>query len=174
VTKLACWRRRTFIALGLLLAVGAFFLLHGHSRSDAEQEANIFILRWDNSAGDCALPASIAVDSNGHLYIADSEDRHIRELGPASDIIASLYAGGGWQSDGPYGVAVDAEGYVYVADFGKSRVQKFDPQGNLVAEWENDSDDGNSSVDAEALSRRIHKLAEETRCLYMLVAMRDD
>jgi len=175
VTKLACWRRRTFIALGLLLAVGTFFLLHGHSRSDAEQEADIFLLRWDDSAEECALPASIAVDSNGHLYVADSEDHYIQDLGPASGIVANLYAGSGERSDGPYGVAVDAQGYVYVADFGKGRVQKFDPEGNLVAEWENEEDpDGNSPMDAEALGRRIRKLAEETRCLYMLVAIRDD
>lgn len=176
MTKLAHWRKRTFIALGLLLAVTAFFLFHGYSHLDARQDAkaSILILRWDNPAEESAVPAGIAVDSNGHLYIADSKDRYIQDLGPAGSFIAKLSAGGEDQLDGPYGVAVDGESYVYVADFGKGHIQKFDPEGNLIAEWENEGHDAGLSMDADALSRHIHKLAEEIQCQYMLVAIRDD
>ena len=72
-------------------------------------------------------PASLAIDSSGNLFIADTGNSVIRKVSPSGTITA--FAGNGtygYSGDGgpataasleePYGVAVDASGNVYIAD----------------------------------------------------------
>ena len=81
------------------------------------------------------LPRSVALDTTGTLYIADSGNNRIRQVSPNGQI--STFAGNGQSgSGGPEsgpaiqarlgnvaGVAVDATGNVYLAD-GASRIRK--------------------------------------------------
>jgi uncharacterized protein (TIGR03437 family) len=79
-------------------------------------------------------PYSIAVDSAGNLYIADTYNHRIRKV--ANGMIATV-AGNGTQGfsgdsgpatsaqlNAPYGLAVDSAGNLYIADSGNSRVRK--------------------------------------------------
>ena len=82
-------------------------------------------------------PYSIAIDSSGNLYIADTANNEIREVSASTSDI-SAYAGGAgtFQQDGdkgpavdagldsPDGVATDAQGDIFIADTYGNRVQE--------------------------------------------------
>jgi len=85
-----------------------------------------------------ASPASVAVDRQGNVYVADYKNNRIRKINP--DGLVSTLAGSGDSAfaDGvgtaasfarPCGVAVDTNGYVYVADFANHRIRKISPTG---------------------------------------------
>jgi NHL repeat/Immunoglobulin domain len=82
-----------------------------------------------NQAAKFNFPASVAVDKNGSLYVADNNNSAIRKITHVGTnwIVATIagLAGNPGSSDGtgstarfngPFGIAVDNDGYVYVAD----------------------------------------------------------
>jgi sugar lactone lactonase YvrE len=81
------------------------------------------------------LPRSVAVASDGSLWVADTFSDRIQKLSASGAPLASYSrvstfgpAPGGslGQFRNPYGVGVDrAKGYLYVADTGNNRVQRF-------------------------------------------------
>jgi NHL repeat len=86
-------------------------------------------------------PASLAVDGQGNVYVADHDDNRIRKITPdgttttlAGNGTPGFFDGSGGadgttELNGPAGVAVDSQGNVYVVDTGNSRVRKIDPDG---------------------------------------------
>jgi sugar lactone lactonase YvrE len=79
-------------------------------------------------------PAAVAVDSMGNIYIADTDNQRIREVG--TDGIINTIAGNGdsgYSGDGgaatnaklddPCGIALDASGNVYIADEENFRIR---------------------------------------------------
>ena len=83
-------------------------------------------------------PKSMAVDSNGYVYIADTNNNRIRKVSPDGVIttIAGQSAAGYGGDNGPatsaflrfpHGIAVDASGNVYVADTGNNVVRLLKP-----------------------------------------------
>lgn len=99
-------------------------------------------------------PTAIAVDVEGNIYVADTNNNAIRVIPrivkrDASGNPASAYAiagtlvgsgsetmssgiGSGILLNKPRGVAVDASGSVYISDTGNNRICKIDSGGNLV------------------------------------------
>jgi hypothetical protein len=83
-------------------------------------------------------PTSIAMDSAGNLYVADTLNNTIRKMTPAgTNWVVSTLAGSAQQmigsADGtgtnaqffwPSGVAVDGSGNIYVADTGNNKIRK--------------------------------------------------
>jgi len=80
-------------------------------------------------------PESVAVDSSGNLYIADTNNQRIRKVTAAGGIstIAGTgtagYAGDGGNAtsaelNGPRGIALDAANIIYIADTANYRVRK--------------------------------------------------
>ena len=93
-------------------------------------------------AGEARLssPVGLTEDSEGSVYIADSDGHRIRKVGP--DLIINTVAGNGQRGttgDGgaateaalsfPSAVAVDQRGQVYVADRSNNRVRQVTPGG---------------------------------------------
>ncbi len=86
-------------------------------------------------------PRSIAFDSSGNMYIADTSNHRIRKIDTSGNI--STYAGssaglsgdGGAASSaqfsGPQGIFIDSSDNIYVADTGNSRIRKIDTSGNI-------------------------------------------
>ncbi|HEY1661740.1 MAG TPA: SBBP repeat-containing protein [Verrucomicrobiae bacterium] len=73
-------------------------------------------------------PRSVAVDSAGNLYVADTGNESIRKITPAG-LVTTIAGGAGGSIDGT-GIAVDSAGNVYVADSGSNTVRKLTPVGS--------------------------------------------
>ena len=88
------------------------------------------------TAAQLSSPASVAVDSDNNIYIADANNHRIRKVDAATGNIttvagdgASGYGGDGGpatsaQLNAPRGVAVDGDGNIYIADVNNRRVRK--------------------------------------------------
>ena len=87
-------------------------------------------------------PASIGVDLDGNIYVADSESSVIRKITPGGTVstpagIAGQFGSsdgtrGSGQLNHPRALAVTAGGYVYIADTENDIVRQFYPSGNGV------------------------------------------
>ncbi|HLJ65851.1 MAG TPA: NHL repeat-containing protein [Chloroflexota bacterium] len=92
-------------------------------------------------------PGGVTVDSIGHVYVADSGNFRVVEMGPHGRLLAhfgeaDLRPGpgaprptGGQETLGPRSLAVDAHGTVYVADSLNRYIRVFSPQHHLVGDW---------------------------------------
>jgi PKD repeat protein len=79
-------------------------------------------------------PVGVAVDTQGNLYIADSNNNRVRKVsGGIISTVAGIgtagYSGDGGQATSaqlqyPDGVAVDAQGNLYIADSANNRIRK--------------------------------------------------
>jgi uncharacterized protein (TIGR03437 family) len=95
------------------------------------------------TAAQLLLPAGIAVDAFGDLFIADTGDNRIRKVS-AGGIISTVAGNGarGFSGDGgpatsaalnqPTGVAVDATGNIFVADAGNNRIRRVSTSGVIT------------------------------------------
>ncbi len=88
--------------------------------------------------GEFRSPTGIALDSDGNIYVADTDNHAIQQF----DKDGKFSARWGGEADSeegtfyyPRGLATSPEGHVYVADSGNNRVQKFDPDGNFLHAW---------------------------------------
>ena len=89
-----------------------------------------------------SFPKSVAVDSSGDVYVADSWNNSIRKITPVgTNWVVSTIAGsagiyGSVDGTGtnaqfyfPYGIAVDRAGNLYVAEAGNDTIRKITPVG---------------------------------------------
>jgi len=111
--------------------------------------------------GEMNLPAGVATDAAGNVYVADSDNNRIQKFDSfgnfqrawgkgvngggvfevctvASSCQAGTTGGLGGEMNIPLGVATDAAGNVYVSDRNNNRIQKFDSSGNFLRAWGKD------------------------------------
>ena len=85
------------------------------------------------------MPRRVAVDGDGNVYVADTNNSTIRKITPAGVVTTLAGTAGSYGStDGtgadarfvnPHGVAVDGDSNVYVADGGDHTIRKITPAG---------------------------------------------
>ena len=87
--------------------------------------------------GQFSVPAGIALDSQGHIYVADSGNHRIQKF----DSNGALIKKWGVLS-GTAGIAVDGGDNIYVVETLEHRIQKFDSDGNFIRMWGSGPGDG--------------------------------
>ncbi|MHC5018562.1 MAG: NHL domain-containing protein [Planctomycetota bacterium] len=82
-------------------------------------------------------PADVAIDANGHIYIADRGNSRIRQVHASTGFITTVAGNGAWgykladengnplaaSLTGPEGIDVDVNGNLWIADTGANRIR---------------------------------------------------
>jgi hypothetical protein len=101
-----------------------------------EYEKNIGDLESDDDNVLFYMPADIAVDEAGNVYVLDSGNHRIQKFDPQGNFLASFGRPG--QGPGefqhPQSIDIDAQGYMYVSDSGNQKIQILKPDGALEQE----------------------------------------
>jgi hypothetical protein len=77
------------------------------------------------------LPADIACDANGNIYVLDAGNQRIQKFSPEGEYLATI----GRRGEGPgelqmpMSLDIDGRGYLYVPDSGNQRLQIYTPDG---------------------------------------------
>jgi sugar lactone lactonase YvrE len=113
--------------------------------------AGTYGLGWSGDGGPATnallnSPSGVAVDSIGNLFIADTENNRVREVGTNgimtlvagnTFIVGSGYSGDGGlatnaQLHSPTGVAMDSAGNLFIADQGNNCIREVDTNGIIT------------------------------------------
>ena len=104
------------------------------------QEDYLFVTKWGSYGsgdGQFSVPAGVAVDTLGDVYVADFSNHRIQKFTSTGTFITKWGSSG--SGDGqfryPRDVAVDASGNVYVAEYDNFRIQKFTSTGAFLTNW---------------------------------------
>jgi DNA-binding beta-propeller fold protein YncE len=86
--------------------------------------------------GQFHYPSGIAVAPNGHVWVADTGNGRIQELGEKGEFLATFgsFGAGEGQFEFPEGVAVDSHGRVWVAEVFGGRVQELSESGAYLGQ----------------------------------------
>jgi DNA-binding beta-propeller fold protein YncE len=88
--------------------------------------------------GEFKSPTGIALDKDGHIYVADTDNHSIQKFDRDGTFLAR-WGGEAGSQDGQYyyprGLTIGSNGEVYVSDSGNNRIQKLDADGNPMKAW---------------------------------------
>jgi sugar lactone lactonase YvrE len=119
-----------------------------------------------------SCPHSVAVDTAGNVYIADSANHVIRKVDPSSGTIVTVAGQGGTVGDsgdggpgteariqGPKGIVLDGRGGLLIADSGNDRVKRLDLASGIITLVAGTGDpggagDGGPATDAQLVEPR--------------------
>jgi sugar lactone lactonase YvrE len=120
------------------------------------------------------LPASVAVDGVGDLYIADSVHNRIRKVDAATGVIATIAGNGssGYTGDngpavnsalsGPNGVTLDGAGNVYIADTANQVIRKITSATGIISTVAGSGSQGDTGDAGPATSAKLNSPAGVT------------
>ena len=102
-----------------------------------EAVSNMFDGGRGSDKGQLDAPTGIAVDANGNILVADTNNGRIEKFSPTGTFLSTMGIKGiGYgQLDAPNGIAIDKPGNIYVADASKHVVEKLASDGTVVDEW---------------------------------------
>ena len=79
------------------------------------------------------VPSSVAVDSDGNAFVADTWNNSIRKITPVGvDWVVTTILDGAAGLNSPQGIAVDSAGNVFVADTGDNSIWELSP---VAGDW---------------------------------------
>lgn len=85
-----------------------------------------------SGAGQLNRPGGLAIDHEGNLLVADSENNRIEEFDKNGEYERQFGSSGEGALSDPDGVAVDGEGNIWVDDHGVSRIEEFNHEGHYL------------------------------------------
>jgi DNA-binding beta-propeller fold protein YncE len=102
-----------------------------------EGASNMFDGGRGSDKGQFDNPTGIAVDANGNVLVADTNNARIEKFSPTGTFLSAMGIKGiGYgQLGAPNGIATDRAGNIYVADASKHVVEKIAPDGTVIDEW---------------------------------------
>jgi len=103
-----------------------------------EGVTNMFEGGKGSGRGQFDSPTGIAVDGNGNILVADTNNGRIEKFSPTGTFLSTIGTeeSGHGQIPDPNGIAIDRAGNIYVAEVASNhRVEKLGPDGTFIAEW---------------------------------------
>jgi sugar lactone lactonase YvrE len=113
-------------------------------------------------------PEGIAIDSQGNLFFADTQNDVIREISAATGVITTVAGNhtAGSAGDGgaataaelnqPYGVAVDSSGNIFIADTGNARIREVSAATGIISTVAGNGTPGSSGNGGLATSAELN------------------
>lgn len=125
----------------LFIIVLAVSFLASTGPSAFAEESYAFVKKWGtlgNYDGMLNVPASLALDSAGNVYVADTNNNRVEKFSGDGKFLAKwgTYGRGDGQFNLPTSIVVDSQGYVYVADQSNNRIEEFNSSGTYVKEFD--------------------------------------
>lgn len=98
--------------------------------------------------GQFDYPRDVAVDDNGNIFVADSDNYRIQKFDSNGNYLAQWgsQGTGNGQFGTPTCIEYAPDGYLYVGDWGNNRVQIFDTIGNYVDQFATIGGPGDSFI----------------------------
>jgi DNA-binding beta-propeller fold protein YncE len=102
-----------------------------------EGETNMFDGGRGSDKGRFDGPTGIAVDANGNILVADTNNSRIQKFSPTGTFVSGMGIKGTeyGQLGAPNGIAIDRVGNIYVADASRHVVEKLTSDDSVIAEW---------------------------------------
>jgi DNA-binding beta-propeller fold protein YncE len=121
------------------LVITCLFLTVLFSSNVFSKEIYTFERMWPTMEGQWYFnkPSGIAIDSEGFVYIADSQNHYIHKLSADGRLVTrwGRLGSGSGEFNQPQGIAIDSSNIVYVADCQNNRIQKFKSNGQFIAAY---------------------------------------
>jgi DNA-binding beta-propeller fold protein YncE len=106
-------------------------------RPAADLEGRYIIGRLGSEPGQMQLPAGVALDGGGNIYVVDGGNARVQKFDPRGTLLGAVGSAGvePGQFNVASDIAIDGAGAVYVADTWNHRIQKFAPDLTPAGGW---------------------------------------
>ncbi len=120
-------------------------------------EPPTFAINWGtqgSGAGQFSFPRGVAVDGQGNVYVADTNNDRIQKFTKNGIFLTQwgTLGNGDGQFSRPVDVVVDSNGHVYVVDSINSRIQKFDSSGTFLSQWGSEGNGDGQFLDPQGVA----------------------